>query len=407
LLKQNIEILAPAGNYEKMETAVRFGANAVYLSGKNFGMRAYSGNFSDEELQKAVLFCKENNVKLYVTINIIAHNSDLEGLVEYITFLDSIKIDAVIVADFGILEVIKRTAPTLPIHISTQFSAMNYETYNFLKKLGAERVVLPRELSRHEIKEISQHSDLELEGFVHGAMCMGYSGRCMISDHTKNRDANRGQCNQPCRYGYKLVTNSSDQAIEVEEEEGRGSYFFNSKDLCLIEHIPEVIKAGVTSLKIEGRMKTLSYLSTVVKVYREAVDRYLEDPENYQTDPEWMTELLKVSNRGYTTFRFLDKNTTEETQGIESSRAVATHDIIAIVKEIVDKTYMVVEVKTAFVPGQQIDIVIPGKRVLSVTINNIKDVLGREISRTNPNQIVLLRHFKSVVPGSILRAKKE
>ena len=407
MLKQNIEILAPAGNYEKMETAVRFGANAVYLSGKNFGMRAYSGNFSDEELQKAVLFCKENNVKLYVTINIIAHNSDLEGLVEYITFLDSIKIDAVIVADFGILEVIKRTAPTLPIHISTQFSAMNYETYNFLKKLGAERVVLPRELSRHEIKEISQHSDLELEGFVHGAMCMGYSGRCMISDHTKNRDANRGQCNQPCRYGYKLVTNSSDQAIEVEEEEGRGSYFFNSKDLCLIEHIPEVIKAGVTSLKIEGRMKTLSYLSTVVKVYREAVDRYLEDPENYQTDPEWMTELLKVSNRGYTTFRFLDKNTTEETQGIESSRAVATHDIIAIVKEIVDKTYMVVEVKTAFVPGQQIDIVIPGKRVLSVTINNIKDVLGREISRTNPNQIVLLRHFKSVVPGSILRAKKE
>lgn len=390
-----------------METAVKFGANAVYLSGKNFGMRAYSGNFSNEELQKAVVFCKNNNVKLYVTINIIAHNSDLEGLEEYITFLDSIKIDAVIVADFGILEIIKRTAPTLPIHISTQFSAMNYETYNFLKKLGAERVVLPRELSRHEIKEISQHSDLELEGFVHGAMCMGYSGRCMISDHTKNRDANRGQCNQPCRYGYKLVTNSSDQAIEVEEEEGRGSYFFNSKDLCLIEHIPEVIESGITSLKIEGRMKTLSYLSTVVKVYREAVDRYLEDPENYQTDPEWMKELLKVSNRGYTTFRFLDKNTTEETQGIESSRAVATHDIIAIVKEIVDKTYMVVEVKTAFVPGQEIDIVIPGKRVLSVTINYIKDVLGREVSRTNPNQIVLLKHFKSVVPGSILRAKKE
>jgi len=407
---KNLEILAPAGNFEKLETVVRFGADAVYLSGKKFGMRSFAGNFEDFELERAVKLCREKNVQLYVTINIIAHNDDLDGLEEYLLFLQQIKVDAVIVSDFGILERVKKTIPDMPIHISTQFSATNFETIKFLEGLGVTRVVLPRELSLKEIIEIKKNTTVELEVFVHGAMCMAYSGRCMISYHTKDRDANRGECNQSCRFEYNVTSKQIPEGIDIEEDE-TGTHFFNSKDLCLIEHIPDLVKAGVTSFKIEGRMKPVSYLSTVVKSYKEVLESYLANEENFIFDPIWMEEIEKVSNRGYTKFKFEAEDNssiiTRETQNREKSKVEITHDIVGIVKEIVDKKFMVVEVKAAFVPGQEIDLVIPRKRVLQVKFDVIKDVLGREIQRTNPNQIVVLRHFKSVEPGSVLRGKRE
>ncbi|MCK4980856.1 MAG: U32 family peptidase C-terminal domain-containing protein, partial [Candidatus Delongbacteria bacterium] len=353
----------------------------------------------------AVKYCNENNVRLYVTLNIIAHNEDLVGIEEYLKFLYEIKVDAIIVSDLGILNIVKRTVPGLEVHISTQFSAMNYETIKFLESLNVQRIILPRELSLEEIREIRSKTDIELEMFVHGAMCMAYSGRCMLSYHTKDRDANRGECNQTCRFQYDIAAEQIPEGFYIEEEAKRGTYFFNSKDLCLIEYISEIIKAGINSVKIEGRMKTLSYLSSVIKTYREALDSYSKDPVNYKTDPNWMEELKKVANRGYTTFKFLDKNV-EASQSYDTGKASITHDIVGIVKEIINKEKMVVEVKGAFYPEQEIYIIIPNKRILTISFREIKDAIGREVTKTNPNQIVVLKYFKSVVPGSILRAKK-
>ena len=404
-MNKKVELLAPAGNYEKMVTAIQFGADAVYLSGKSLGMRAFAGNFSNEELKSAVKYCNEKNVRLYVTLNIIAHNEDLVGIEEYLKFLNEIKVDAIIVSDLGILNIVKRTVPDLEVHISTQFSTMNYETIKFLESLNVQRIILPRELSLEEIREIRSNTTIELEMFVHGAMCMAYSGRCMLSYHTKDRDANRGECNQTCRFQYDISAEQIPEGFYIEEEAKRGTYFFNSKDLCLVEHISEIVKAGINSVKIEGRMKTLSYLSSVIKTYREALDSYSKDPENYKIDPNWMEELKKVSNRGYTTFKFLDKNV-EASQSYDTGKAEITHDIVGIVKEIINKEKMVVEVKGAFYPEQEIDIVIPNKRILTISFREIKDAIGRDVIKTNPNQIVVLKYFKSVVPGSILRAKK-
>jgi len=398
------ELLAPAGNREKMETAILYGADAVYLSGKRFGMRANAGNFSDDELADAVVFCHSKMVKIYVTVNIQAHNKDLEGIVDYLQFLHKIKIDAVIISDLGIYKLCLENVPQLPVHISTQFSASNYETCRFLAGLGAERIVLPRELSLAEIKEIQTKTPVELEIFVHGAMCMAYSGRCMISYHTTGRDANRGECAQPCRYPYKLSSEMLKDEIEVETDEN-GTFFFNSRDLCLIEHIPALVDSGITSFKIEGRMKTAAYLAGVLKIYRQAIDLYCADPATYQFDPQWLNDLQKVSNRGYTTFKLFDEKG-DNSQNFFSSKATADGEIVGIIKEVIDKQVMVVEVKAAFTPDQDLEIVIPGKKNLTVRWHEIKNVLGKLITRTNPNQIVIVKHYKTVVPGAIIRSLK-
>jgi putative protease len=404
-MKKKIELLAPAGNFEKLKTAVYYGADAVYLSGQQFGMRAFAGNFSDEELIEARTFCTENKVKMYVTVNIIAHNRDIEGVEKHLAFLNEIKADAVIIADLGIADLSLKKFPDLPVHISTQFSAMNFRTVNFLHNMGAKRIILPRELSLAEINEIRTKTEADLEMFVHGAMCMAYSGRCMLSYHTKDRDANRGECNQTCRFKYDIASADIPEGFYIDEEAEKGTYFFNSKDLCLIEHIPEIIGSGVGSVKIEGRMKTQGYLSTVVKTYREAIDLYYKDKRSYKTDPEWVNELKKISNRGYTTFRFNDP-TVPADQNYTSGKAESTHDVAGIVKEIINRKHIVIEVKSAFCPGDEIEILIPGKRTLSVILDEIKNAAGDIVERTNPNQIVLIRHYKSVVPGSIIRIKK-
>jgi len=404
-MKKRIELLAPAGNFDKLKTAVLYGADAVYLSGKQFGMRAFAGNFSDSEMIEAKQYCIDNKVKMYVTVNIIAHNHDMKGVLDHLAFLNDIKADAVIISDLGIMDLSIKNFPDLPVHISTQFSAMNYQTVNFLYNLGAKRIILPRELSLSEIKEIKANTKAELEIFVHGAMCMAYSGRCMLSFHTKNRDPNKGECNQTCRFKYDIASEQIPEGFYIEEESKKGTYFFNSKDLCLIENIPEIADSGINSVKIEGRMKTQGYLSTVVKIYREAIDLYYKNKKDYKYDPEWMDELLKVSNRGYTTFRFNDINVKAD-QNYRSGKADSTHDVAGIVKEIIDRKYLVVEVKSAFHTGDEIEIVIPEKRTLTVTLTDIKDVIGNTVDRTNPNQIVLIKHHKSVVPGSIIRIKK-
>ncbi|HQO09776.1 MAG TPA: U32 family peptidase [Clostridiales bacterium] len=404
-MKKKIELLAPAGDFDKLKTAVLYGADAVYLSGKDFGMRAYAGNFSDIELAEAKEYCSKKKVKLYVTVNIIAHNKDLKGIEKHLAFLNEIKADAAIISDLGIMEMSLKKFPDLPVHVSTQFSAMNHDTVNVLHKMGASRIILPRELSAAEIKQISKNTKAELEMFVHGAMCMAYSGRCMLSYHTKGRDPNRGECNQTCRFRYDLVSADIPGGFYIEEESKKGTYFFNSRDLCLIEHIPEVAGTGVASVKIEGRMKTRGYLSTVVKTYREAIDLYYKDRSGFKTDSSWMNELKKVSNREYTTFRFNDE-TVPADQNYKTGKADSTHDMAGIVREIIDRKYLVVEVKSAFHKGDEIEIVIPEKRTLTVKLDEIKDVIGRDVTRTKPNQTVLIRHFKSVVPGSVIRIKK-
>ncbi|MBN2834569.1 MAG: U32 family peptidase C-terminal domain-containing protein [Candidatus Delongbacteria bacterium] len=388
-----------------MLTAVDFGADAIYLSGQTFGMRAYAGNFTIDELYEASTFCKSKNVKTYLTLNIMAHNEDLKQLPEYLKEIEKSDIDAVIVADLGVMEIVKELLPHKDLHISTQFSATNYKTYDLLKRMGASRVVLPRELSFQEIKDIRNYTDLELEMFVHGAMCMSYSGRCMLSYHTSSRDANKGECNQPCRFPYQLNSKFLDNPINVEGDE-RGTYFFNSKDLALVKRLPELIEAGIDSFKIEGRMKALSYLSSVVNLYKNVRDSYIADKTGFTFLPEWEEELSKIANRGYTEFNFDGKVDASESQETRSSKAIATHDIAGTVKEIIDKTYMVVEVKSAFHPNDEMEILIPGKRTISYCPKFIKDVIGREIDRTKPNQIVVLPHVRSVVPGSILRVKK-
>jgi len=397
------ELLAPAGTQEKLETAVLYGADAVYLAGKQFGMRAYAGNFSDRELLSAVEYCHSRNVKIYVTVNIQAHNRDLDQLEDYLAFLAGSGIDAVIVSDLGIIKICREKFPALPLHISTQFSATNYQTCRFLTDLGAERIVLPRELSLEEIREIKAKTAVELEVFVHGAMCMAYSGRCMISYHTTGRNANRGECAQPCRYPYQLSTPQLDDILAESDE--RGTYFFNSRDLCLIEHLPALTQAGVSSFKIEGRMKTAAYLAGVLKIYREAIDSYCANPSAYKFKPQWKEDLLKVSNRGYTTFKLLD-TTGDSSQNLISSKAEADGEIVAVVKEIVEKKVMALEVKAAFSPDQTLEIVIPGKQNLTVKFPEIHNLLGTSITRTNPNQIVTVKYFKSVVPGTVIRAVK-
>jgi len=404
-MNKRIELLAPAGNFDKLKTAVLYGADAVYLSGKDFGMRAFAGNFSDEELIEAKTFCASQKVKLYVTVNIIAQNHDLKNIEKHLAFLNEVKADAVIISDLGIMDMSLKKFPSLPVHVSTQFSAMNYNTVNFLYNMGAKRVILPRELSLTEINEIRANSKAELEIFIHGAMCMAYSGRCMLSFHTKNRNPNKGECNQTCRFKYDITSEQIPEGFYIEEESKKGTYFFNSKDLCLIENIPEIISSGICSVKIEGRMKTQGYLSTVVKTYRDAINLYYKDKKKYKYDPSWMEELTKVSNRGYTTFRFNDMSVPAD-QNYGSGKAESTHDVAGIVKEIIDRKYLVVEVKSAFHAGDEIEIVIPEKRVLTVTLDEIKDVVGNPVERTNPNQIVLIRHCKSVIPGSIIRIRK-
>jgi len=303
---KKVELLAPAGNFEKLEIAIHYGADAVYLAGKHFSLRNLSGNFTCNQLEEAVHLAHENGVRVYVACNIYARNADQALISEFLRDLGDIKPDAVIISDPGILMQARKIIPDIPIHLSTQANTTNYRTAQFWEHLGVKRINTARELSLGEIREISDRCGVEIEAFVHGAMCISYSGRCLLSSFMAGRDSNLGQCCHPCRWKYAVMEETRPGQFMPIIEDDRGSYVFNSRDLCMIEHVPDMIRAGIESLKIEGRMKSIHYLASTVKVYREAIDTFYEADGLYRVNPEWMSELSRISHRSYSTGFYLD-----------------------------------------------------------------------------------------------------
>lgn len=351
-----LELLAPAGTFEKMQTAFRFGADAVYFAGKKFGLRAFAGNFTNDEIKQACDYAHAIGKKVYITINILAHEGDFDGLKEYLQELVEAKVDAVIVADLGIIEYINKYAPSLVIHVSTQANILNSYAMNFMYKMGVKRVVLAREVSIEEIKKIRQNipEDLEIECFVHGAMCISYSGRCLLSNYLTGRDSNRGACVQACRWEYTITEKSrKGEQYEIQEDD-RGTYILNSKDMMMIEHIKELRDAGVVSLKIEGRMKSPYYVANVVNAYRRAIDNL--DNLTQQDLDLLKEELYKTSHRQYTTgFYFGAK----DKECLESSMPVQTSEFMAIVLEDADGEKVLVEQRNRFKVGETLEILSP------------------------------------------------
>lgn len=398
------ELLAPAGNMEKLKMALLYGADAVYLGGKAFGLRAFGGNFTNEELQEAVDFAHKLGKKIYVTVNIFPHNSDIAKLPAYLTFLNEIKVDAILVADFGVFTLAKEYAPDVELHISTQANNTNWAAVNAWAELGASRVVLAREMSLEEIKEIREKCSVELEMFIHGAMCISYSGRCLMSNYLTGRDANRGSCAQPCRWNYALVEEKRPgQYFPVLEDE-RGTYIFNSKDMCLLPYLPDVIASGVDSLKIEGRMKSVHYAASVVKAYREAVDSYFAAPEQFEVKKEWVEELDKVSHRAYTT-GFYYGRPTEKDQIYGTSSYTQTSDFVGLVLDYDEKTgFATVEQRNNMKVGQEIEIFQPHLAGYRQILQEMYNDEGEAIQvAPHPQQIVKIRMDKPVEPYGILR----
>ena len=398
------ELLAPAGNMEKLKMALLYGADAVYLGGKAFGLRAFGGNFTNEELQEAVDFAHKLGKKIYVTVNIFPHNSDIAKLPAYLTFLNEIKVDAILVADLGVFTLAKEYAPDVELHISTQANNTNWAAVNAWAELGASRVVLAREMSLEEIKEIREKCSVELEMFVHGAMCISYSGRCLMSNYLTGRDANRGSCAQPCRWNYALVEEKRPgQYFQVLEDE-RGTYIFNSKDMCLLPYLPDVIASGVDSLKIEGRMKSVHYAASVVKAYREAIDSYFAAPEQFEVKKEWVEELDKVSHRAYTT-GFYYGRPTEKDQIYGTSSYTQTSDFVGLVLDYDEKTgFATVEQRNNMKVGQEIEIFQPHLAGYRQILQEMYNDEGEAIQvAPHPQQIVKIRMDKPVEPYGILR----
>ena len=374
-----IELLAPAGNLEKLKTAIIYGADAVYVGGEAFSLRAKADNFTYEDMKEAVEFVHSRGKKIYVTVNIFAHNEDIERMPEYIKTLEEIGIDAVIVSDMGIFSIVREVAPNLEIHVSTQANNTNYKTAELWYKLGAKRVVLARELSMKEIKGMREKmpEDMEIEAFVHGAMCMSYSGRCLLSNYMTGRDANRGACSHACRYKYHLVEEKRPgEYFEITEDE-RGTYIMNSHDLCMIEYIPELVESGIVSFKIEGRMKSSYYVASVVKAYRMAIDAYLADKENYKFDPKWMEEVSRSSHREFSTGFYYGK---PRKQILSTATYVRSHDIMGLVLDYDKETKIAtIEQRNKVFKGEQVEVLSPKDDNYILTLDHIWNENGEEI----------------------------
>ena len=399
------ELLAPAGNLEKMKMAVLYGADAVYLGGKSFGLRAFGGNFTYEELKEAVDFAHARGKKVYVTVNIFPHNSDMEKLPEYLRYLQEINVDALLVADLGVFMLCRKLIPNMELHISTQANNTNWATVNAWKELGAKRVVLAREMSLREIREIREKCDVDLEMFMHGAMCISYSGRCLLSNYFTGRDSNRGSCAQSCRWKYALVEETRPGKYFPIEEDERGTYIMNSKDMCLMPHIKDVIESGVDSLKIEGRMKSVHYAASVTKAYRLAIDSYFADPENFTVKKEWMDELEKVSHRAYTTgFYYHQPDADDQIYGKTSYDQ--TSDFVGLVRSYDPATgYAVVEQRNNMKVGQEIEVFQPTGPLYRQKITSMIDnETNEEISvAPHPQQIIRMKMEQPVEEYTILR----
>lgn len=384
------ELLIPASSLEVLKTAVIFGADAVYIGGEAFGLRAKAKNFSHEDMQEGIAFAHDHGVKVYVTVNILAHNRDLVGVREYLKELKGLGPDALIIADPGIFEMAKEICPEIERHISTQANNTNYAAYRFWWKQGAKRVVSARELSLQEIREIRDNipEEMEIESFIHGAMCISYSGRCLLSNYFTGRDANQGSCTHPCRWKYAVVEETRPGEYMPVYENERGTFIFNSKDLCMIEHIPELIEAGVDSLKIEGRMKTALYVAAAARTYRKALDDYAQSPELYQKNMPWYLE--QISNCTYRQFTtgFYFGRPDENTQIYDSNTYVREYVYLGIAGEVKDGMCRI-EQRNKFSTGEEIEIMKPDGEDVSVTVKRIVDAEGNDMeSAPHPKQVL-------------------
>jgi len=390
---KKVELLVPASNLEVLKTAVIYGADAVYIGGEAYGLRAKAKNFSLDDMREGIAFAHERGVKVYVTANILAHNYDLDGARTYFKELKGIKPDALIISDPGMFTIAKEECPEIEIHISTQANNTNYMTYLFWHKMGAARVVSARELSLREIKEIRENipDDLEIESFIHGAMCISYSGRCLLSNYFTGRDANHGACTHPCRWKYAVVEEQRPGEYLPVYENERGTYIFNSKDLCMIEYIPEIIDAGINSLKIEGRMKTALYVATVARTYRKALDDFAESEEKYRANMDWYrSEISKCTYRQFTTGFYFGKPD-ENTQIYDNNTYVNEYIYLGIVGQMDNRGFVRIEQRNKFCKGDIIEIMKPDGRNIPVTVNAIYDDEGNEVeSAPHPQQVLWL-----------------
>ena len=398
-----LELLSPAGNKEKLLVAFNYGADACYLAGKKFGLRAFSDNFDQAEMKESVELAHKLNKKIYVTINIVAHNDDFNGLEEYLKYLEEIKVDAIIVSDLGIISLARKVVPNLSIHVSTQANITNKYSAKFYSDLGVKRLILARELSINEIKEIRNYipKDIELECFVHGAMCISYSGRCLLSNYLSGRDSNRGACIQACRFEYSICEKSRNEDHYDIQEDERGTYILNSKDLCMINHLNDLIDAGVTSFKIEGRMKSPYYVATITNAYRRAIDDLaLGNPFNDML----LDEVNKTSHRRYTTGFYFGANDKEY---IESSMPIQSFEFIAIVKEDSKNGKVLIEQRNRFKIGDELEVLSPNDTFnKTILIKKMNDTDGNEISDASlVQQLIYIQSDLNLKKGDILRKK--
>ena len=405
-----IELLAPAGDLEKLKTALIYGADAVYFGGEMFSLRSAAGNLNIYEIKEGVEFAHNLGKRAYLTTNIFAHNEDVKPFMEYLEKIKDIPIDAFIVSDPGVLSMIKSVIPNAEIHLSTQANMTNYMTAKFWQSQGVSRIVLARELSFDEIRKIYDEigSQMEIEAFIHGAMCISYSGRCLLSNFMIERDANRGECAHPCRWKYQIVEEKRPGVYYPIEEDERGTYIMNSKDLCMIEHIPEIIKSGITSLKIEGRMKSMFYVATVVRAYRKAIDSYLADPDNYKFDNTWLEELNKASNREFTTGFYFDKPDNED-QNYVTNAYSREYDFLGVVREYDESTSMaLVEQRNKINVGDEIEVFGPGIEYFTMKVEKMLDAETGEAVESAPHaqQMINIEMNFPVNKDFLLRRKR-
>lgn len=405
---QGTELLIPAGSPEVLRTAVRYGADAVYIGGEDFGLRAKAHNFTIEEMKEGIAFAHSHGCKVYITANIFAHNRDLEGIRDYFGQLRQVAPDALILSDPGVFLLAKEILPDMELHISTQANTTNYESCCFWHKLGAKRIVAARELSLAELQELRQNmpEDMELEAFVHGAMCISYSGRCLLSHYFTGRDANQGACTHPCRWKYAVVEEQRPGEYLPVNEDDRGTYIFNSRDLCMIEHIPELIEAGIDSLKIEGRMKTALYVATVARTYRQALDDYKRSPECYQQNMEYYrSEITKCTYRQFTT-GFYFGATDENSQIYDNNTYIREYTYLGMVEETDTSGRLVLEQRNKFSVGEKIEAMLFDGRNQELTVRGIQDASGRPMeSAPHPKQQLHVDVGTELPVGCILRRK--
>lgn len=404
-----IELLAPAGDLEKLKIAIEYGADAVYFGGENFSLRAGAGNMSFEEMKEGIDFAHKRGKKCNLTLNVFPHNYDIDKLYGYLYRIKNLDLDAFIISDPGTVMMVKEVIPGGEIHLSTQANLTNYKTAEFWGRQGVKRVVMARELSLAEMKSMRDHlpENIETEAFIHGAMCISYSGRCLLSNFMTGRDANKGECAHPCRWKYSLVEEERPEEAFPVYEDRRGTYIMNSKDLCMIEHIPQLVEAGISSAKIEGRMKSVFYAATVVKTYRQALDAYYDNPEKYNTDPNWLNELRKVSHRDFTT-GFYFKRADEASQNYETNSYIKDYVFLGLIQEYSEEGGVArIQQRNKMVLGDEIEVFGPKGSYFTQIIEDMRDEDNNPIeSAPHPKQTVYIKLKERAEKNFMLRRKK-